>query len=178
MAVTSFVVSMAEAYPARRPARRYRRGPLNGPREMRLFWTRFAVRARLAEYRCVRGRPPSSKHAFADIPASDLQSKAKSTDTCITNDDRGPLAANRGNSENVAHGRPGRRVVLLAQVTIATGFDVDYYLDQVGADYYLTAAGEPPGVWMGTAAEAMGLRGEVDPDVMRRLYHEGVAPDG
>ena len=33
---------------------------------------------------------------------------------------------------------------LLAQVTIATGFDVDYYLDQVGADYYLTAGGEPP----------------------------------
>ena len=33
----------------------------------------------------------------------------------------------------------------MAQVTVATGFDVDYYLDQVGADYYLTAAGEPPG---------------------------------
>ena len=28
----------------------------------------------------------------------------------------------------------------MAQVTIATGFDVDYYLDQVGVDYYLTAA--------------------------------------
>jgi len=34
-------------------------------------------------------------------------------------------------------------------VTVATGFDVDYYLDQVGVDYYLTAAGEPPGVWAG-----------------------------
>ena len=32
----------------------------------------------------------------------------------------------------------------MAQVTIATGYDVDYYLDQVGVDYYLTAAGEPP----------------------------------
>jgi conjugative relaxase-like TrwC/TraI family protein len=66
----------------------------------------------------------------------------------------------------------------MPQLTLSTGFDVNYYLDQVGADYYLTAAGEPPGVWMGTAAEAMGLRGEVDPDVMRALYHEGVAPDG
>ena len=26
---------------------------------------------------------------------------------------------------------------------------VDYYLDQVGADYYLSAAGEPPGIWVG-----------------------------
>src|ERR1700677_3772761 len=66
----------------------------------------------------------------------------------------------------------------MPQLTLSTGFDVNYYLDQVGADYYLTAAGEPPGIWMGTAAEAMGLRGEVDPDVMRRLYHEGVGPDG
>jgi len=66
----------------------------------------------------------------------------------------------------------------MPQLTLSTGFDVNYYLAQVGADYYLTAAGEPPGIWMGTAAEAMGLRGEVDPDVMRALYHEGVAPDG
>jgi hypothetical protein len=66
----------------------------------------------------------------------------------------------------------------LAQVTIATGFDVDYYLDQVGADYYLTAAGEPPGIWTGSAAPGLGLVGKVDPDVMRALYHHDTAPGG
>ena len=66
----------------------------------------------------------------------------------------------------------------MAQVTIKTGFDVDYYLDQVGADYYLTAAGEPPGIWAGAAAPGLGLVGQVDPDVMRALYHHDTAPDG
>ena len=75
----------------------------------------------------------------------------------------------------------------MAQVTIATGFDVDYYLDQVGVDYYLTADGEPPGIWAGKAAEALGLRGKVggggaegkaSADVMRGLFHYDVAPDG
>ena len=47
----------------------------------------------------------------------------------------------------------------MAQVTVATGYDVDYYLDQVGVDYYLTASGEPPGIWAGKGAEALGLRG-------------------
>jgi hypothetical protein len=51
-------------------------------------------------------------------------------------------------------------------------------LDQVGADYYLSAAGEPPGIWAGSAAPGLGLSGEVDPDVMRALYHHDVAPDG
>ena len=39
---------------------------------------------------------------------------------------------------------------------------LDYYLDQVGADYSLTAAGEPPGIWAGTAAPGLGLVGQVD----------------
>src|SRR5690349_4835555 len=74
-------------------------------------------------------------------------------------------------------------VIALAQVTVATGFDVDYYLDQVGADYYLTAAGEPPGVWAGQGAEALGLRGQVGVDkasarTMRALFHYGIGPDG
>jgi len=68
-------------------------------------------------------------------------------------------------------------------VTVATGFDVDYYLDQVGADYYLTAAGEPPGVWAGRGAAALGLRGQVGGDkasakTMRALFHYGIGPDG
>jgi hypothetical protein len=71
----------------------------------------------------------------------------------------------------------------VAQVTVATGFDVDYYLDQVGADYYLTAAGEPPGIWAGKGAEVLGLRGQVggdkaSADVMRALFHYGIGPDG
>jgi len=68
-------------------------------------------------------------------------------------------------------------------VTVATGFDVDYYLDQVGADYYLTAAGEPPGIWAGQGAAALGLRGQVGGDkasakAMRALFHYGIGPDG
>jgi len=66
----------------------------------------------------------------------------------------------------------------VAQVTIATGYDVDYYLDQVGTDYYLNAAGEPPGIWAGSAAPGLGLAGEVDPDTMRALYHHEIGPDG
>ena len=68
-------------------------------------------------------------------------------------------------------------------MTVATGFDVDYYLDQVGVDYYLTAAGEPPGIWAGKGSEAIGLRGRVGGDkasagVMRALFHYGTGPDG
>lgn len=65
----------------------------------------------------------------------------------------------------------------MAQVTVATGQDVDYYLDQAGANYYLLAE-EPPGIWTGRAAPGLGLTGEADPDVMRALYHHGVGPDG
>ena len=68
-------------------------------------------------------------------------------------------------------------------MTVATGFDVDYYLDQVGADYYLTATGEPPGTWAGEGAAALGLRGQVGGDkasakTMRALFHYGIGPDG
>jgi len=71
----------------------------------------------------------------------------------------------------------------MAQVTVAAGFDVDYYLDQVGVDYYLTAAGEPPGIWAGKGAEALGLSGQVGADeaskeTMRALFHYGIGPDG
>jgi conjugative relaxase-like TrwC/TraI family protein len=71
-----------------------------------------------------------------------------------------------------------RVVAGVAQVTIKTGFDVDYYLDQVGMDYYLTAEGEPPGVWAGSAAAGLGLAGLVDAETMRDLYHQDIAPDG
>lgn len=74
-------------------------------------------------------------------------------------------------------GRSREEVVRVAQVTVATGQDVDYYLDQAGANYYLLAE-EPPGIWTGSAAPGLGLTGEVDPGQMRALYHHNVGPDG
>ena len=75
----------------------------------------------------------------------------------------------------------------MAQVTLKSGFDVDYHLGQVGVDYHLTAAGEPPGRWMGRGAQALGLAGRIggtsaegraNAEAMRGLYHHDVAPDG
>ena len=75
----------------------------------------------------------------------------------------------------------------MAQVTLKSGFDVDYHLDQVGVDYHLMAAGEPPGRWMGRGAQALGLAGQIggtsaegmaNAEAMRALYHHDVAPDG
>ena len=75
----------------------------------------------------------------------------------------------------------------MAQVTLKSGFDVDYHLGQVGVDYHLTAGGEPPGRWMGRGAQALGLSGPIggtsaegkaNAEVMRGLYHHDVAPDG
>jgi hypothetical protein len=45
-----------------------------------------------------------------------------------------------------------------------------YYLDQVAArpEQYYTGAGEAPGRWAGSAAAALGLRGEVDADALHR----------
>jgi conjugative relaxase-like TrwC/TraI family protein len=65
-------------------------------------------------------------------------------------------------------------------LSLHTGYDTAYLTDAVGtgADYYTGAAGEPPGYWQGAGAAALGLRGQVDPDVMRALYHEDVGPDG
>ena len=75
----------------------------------------------------------------------------------------------------------------MAQVTLKSGFDVDYHLGQVGVDYHLTAGGEPPGRWMGRGAQALGLSGRIggtsaegkaNAEAMRGLYHHDVAPDG
>src|SRR5260221_9155440 len=79
---------------------------------------------------------------------------------------------------------------VLEEVRIMTGrlkiiavHDVDYYLRKAGGrtDYYLTPASdghEPPGVWLGQGARDLGLRGLVDPAVMKALYERGIAPDG
>ena len=73
--------------------------------------------------------------------------------------------------------------------SLHTGYDTGYLTDAVGtgADYYLGATGEPPGYWQGAGARALGLSGQIGgPDeagkasaeVMRRLYHEDIGPDG
>ena len=69
-------------------------------------------------------------------------------------------------------------------LTIKAGHDVAYFTRGngtcgcTGAMSYYTAGGEPPGQWTGKAAERFGLRGEVDPDVIGRLYQKDIAPTG
>jgi conjugative relaxase-like TrwC/TraI family protein len=43
---------------------------------------------------------------------------------------------------------------------------------------YYTAAGEPPGEWVGKGAATLGLSGLVDPDVIERLYQESIGSGG
>ena len=47
-----------------------------------------------------------------------------------------------------------------------------------GTRYYTEAAGEPPGQWAGRCADALGLAGTVEPDVLQALYMDRVGPDG
>lgn len=69
-------------------------------------------------------------------------------------------------------------------LTIKAGHDVAYFTRSsgtagcTGAMSYYTAGGEPPGQWTGKAAQRFGLAGQVDPDVIRRLYQEDIAPTG
>lgn len=60
-------------------------------------------------------------------------------------------------------------------LSIGKGYDVRYLTDAVegGRESYYTgaeAAGEPPGLWYGAGAEALGLRGEVDAETMTALF--------
>ena len=69
-------------------------------------------------------------------------------------------------------------------VTLHAGHDVAYFtLGQgrggcAGAMSYYTAAGEPPGEWAGKGAAALGLSGQVDADVIGRLYQHSIGPGG
>jgi len=69
-------------------------------------------------------------------------------------------------------------------VTLHAGHDVAYFTSGqhrggcAGAMSYYTAAGEPPGQWAGTGAAALGLAGQVDPDLIGRLYQHGIGPGG
>jgi hypothetical protein len=69
-------------------------------------------------------------------------------------------------------------------VTLHVGHDVAYFTSGqgrggcAGAMSYYTAAGEPPGEWTGKGAAALGMNGQVDPDVIERLYQDNVGPGG
>ena len=69
-------------------------------------------------------------------------------------------------------------------VTLHAGHDVAYFTRGqgrggcAGAMSYYTAAGEPPGQWAGKGAATLGLSGQVDPDVIERLYQENIGPGG
>ena len=60
-------------------------------------------------------------------------------------------------------------------LSIKTGHDVGYLtkaVAQAREGYYTgaVATGEPPGLWWGAGAEALGLTGEVDADLMEAVY--------
>jgi len=69
-------------------------------------------------------------------------------------------------------------------VTLHAGHDVAYFTHGqhrggcAGAMSYYTAAGEPPGEWAGKGAAALGLSGQVNPDVIGRLYQENIGSGG
>ncbi len=69
-------------------------------------------------------------------------------------------------------------------VTLKAGHDVAYFTRGscvggcVDAMSYYTASGEPPGQWAGRGARSLGLDGQVDPDVIERLYQKGIGPGG
>ena len=69
-------------------------------------------------------------------------------------------------------------------VTLHAGHDVAYFTSGqhrggcAGTMSYYAAAGEPPGQWAGKGAAGLGLRGQVDPDVIERLYQESIGPGG
>jgi hypothetical protein len=69
-------------------------------------------------------------------------------------------------------------------VTLHSGHDVAYFTSGqgrggcTGAMSYYTAAGEPPGRWVGKGAAVLGLSGQVDPNVIGHLYQHNIGPGG
>jgi conjugative relaxase-like TrwC/TraI family protein len=63
---------------------------------------------------------------------------------------------------------------------VTAGHDIEYPLRSAGSAvaYYLQDGKEPPGVWAGTAAGALGLTGQVDPEVYRNLFGKLITPTG
>ena len=73
---------------------------------------------------------------------------------------------------------------MTTNTTLHAGHDVRYLTSgnahggNAGAMRYYTASGEPPGQWAGKGAASLGLSGEVDAEVMDRLYMQQVGPSG
>lgn len=63
---------------------------------------------------------------------------------------------------------------------VNAGHDPEYPLRSAGSavGYYLQDGKEPPGQWVGKGAEALGLTGQVDPEVYRNLFGKLVTPTG
>ena len=64
---------------------------------------------------------------------------------------------------------------------VNAGHDAEYPLRSAGSAvgyYYLQDGKEPPGQWAGKGAEALGLTGQVDPEVYRNLFGKLVTPTG
>ena len=63
---------------------------------------------------------------------------------------------------------------------VNAGHDPEYPLRSAGSaiGYYLQDGKEPPGQWAGKGAEALGLTGQVDPEVYRNLFGKLVTPTG
>ena len=65
---------------------------------------------------------------------------------------------------------------------LRAGHDIRYHTDRTdtghagGMAYYTKAAGEPHGQWAGKGAAKLGLAGDVDAEVIRRLFHEDIGP--
>jgi conjugative relaxase-like TrwC/TraI family protein len=69
-------------------------------------------------------------------------------------------------------------------VSLRSGHDVRYFTNHggvggcAGAMAYYTKADEPPGQWHGKGAARLGLTGEVDPQVIDRLFMDNIGPNG
>jgi hypothetical protein len=63
---------------------------------------------------------------------------------------------------------------------VNAGHDPEYPLRSAGSavGYYLQDGKEPPGQWTGKGAEALGLTGQVDPEVYRNLFGKLITPTG
>jgi AAA domain/TrwC relaxase len=61
---------------------------------------------------------------------------------------------------------------------VNAGHDPEYPLRSAGSavGYYLQDGKEPPGQWAGKGAEALGLTGQVDPEVYRNLFGKLITP--
>lgn len=67
-------------------------------------------------------------------------------------------------------------------LSVHAGWSIDYHLSasggNAGAVGYYMDAGEPAGFWAGRGATDLGLRGQVDPEIAKRVFDRDQMPDG